>query len=563
MSEDEEYIPTKDEIEQVEENTTKRFASALELMQQPKRARESLAAAVSYATSGGASVKFLVESTRFYTNPDAPVQVTGFIGADVSVPHEKGKFESSFPDFVPRTPFFLKKGTYLTISCFIKDPSKRNILKNYYRTKDTKDTVSVNTPLRLFNIGGLSYCINLDTAGLQVDGIDEFTEAEGKIQIRQPGDLSLQFNGRDCTMVRSEDEEIYSVLASAYMGCVEKCPNYPILSYPDADRILIKYKPSKNKEETEQLVIHPNLISNEILYSRQYPRFAVVFHLRNLTYFDEKFNSDKYGGICQAVCTIPDDNVVDPQDSDIVFKRRTGELELCIRGKDKVNLTRVFTSDGLVGTCAVSYYSDEVNKLGIYDLDIAKNCMSTIMTYIDAICMVNFNHTNKHNDEILKTGNAFIIHGTAKFLKINYKETFAGAGLRVSVEFVQEVLTSFMTKKNFQGKGYVSEKSVSDLHWKHFRNHMTDPPEILCLNTFSGDMTKELSPEAWDFYAVPTSDLYGYQALFQDDGEDGKIQTIIKNQRFWEKGNLKENEEFIRKEWSSALKRVTFFAVRH
>lgn len=564
MSEDEEYIPTpqEEEDEAQEEVGKKRFASALELMQRPKLARESLASAVSFATSGGASVKFVVESTRFYSNADAPVTVTGWIGADVVVSHEKSKYEALFPDFTPRAPEAYKKGIYCSISCFVKDVSKRAVLQNYFRTKETKASVSVNCPLNMFNIGGLSYSMALDTIGTMVEGIDEFTNAEGKIQLRQPGDVSIQLNARDCTMIRATEEEILDVLGSAYMGPVDKYPNYQILAYPNVDRMDVVYKPSKAKPEENFLVIHPNLISNEVLLSRQYPRFGVVFHLRNMTYMDEKFNSKDYGGICQAVSTIPSDDISDLDSSDIVFKKRTGEIELCIRGKDKINLTRVFTKDGQVGTCALSYYSDEVNKLGIYDKDIAKNCMSTICTYLDAICLVNFDHTNKHSDEVLKTGNAFVIQGTGKFLKINYMETFSRAGLKVGVEFAQEVLIAAAPKKNNFQKGYVTEKSTSDLHWKHFRNSVTDPPEILCLNSFSGDMVAELSPQAWTVFAVPTSDLYGYQALFQDDGEDNKIQTIMKNQRFWEKVDPKENEEFIRKEWSSALKRVTFFAVR-
>lgn len=560
---DEEYIPTVEEEEEVKEESLlkKRFNQALEMMQRPKLARESLASAVSMATSSGATVKFVVESTRFYANADAPIAVTGFIADDVPVPHEKSKLEALFPDFTPRSPFVLKEGTYMTISVFLKDPSKRAVLKNYFRTKETKDLVTVNCPLRLFSVGGLSYCISLDSQGTMVEGIDEYTGSEGKVELRKPGDLSIQFNARDCSMVRGGEEEILKVLGAAYIGPVANYPNYEILAYPSVERIPIKYKPSKAKPEEDFLVIHPNLISNEVLYSRQYPRLAVVFHLRNLTYLDAKFVTENYGGICQAVCTIPDDNVIDIMEADIAFKRKSGEVELCIRGKDKINLTRVFTKDGQVGTCTVSYYSDDVNKLGIYDLDIAKNCLSVIMTYLDAICMVNFNHTNKHNDDVTKTGNAFLINGTAKFLKVNYLETFSHAGLKVSVEFAQEVLISSAPKKNFV-KGYETPKSSSDLHWKHFRNNITDPPEILCLNSFSGDMPKELPSTAWGVYCVPTSDLYGYQALFEDDGEDGKIETIMKNQRFWEKTDVKENEEFIKKEWSSALKRLTFFAVR-
>jgi len=529
------------------DDARKRYLGVLDMMRNTKRARESLSASVTVSSSGGTMVRLIIESFKINErSPDAPVSVTGWITSDVSIPHEPYKFEPMFKDMVKKPNYNFTAGTLLNVSVFMKETSKRDKL----------------APFQALLLNGLSFNISVSFKRQDIKGLDESGSGDGKVLLWDIGDQYASFTAKECAFIPMDSTQIMEVLGKAYIGDPKLCPNYEILAYPEGvERIKIAMKPSKNKPEEEILVLHPNTISNEILLSRQYSKAGIVFHVRNLTYLDENFSVNGPNGVCQAVCSVPNEVSMEIAKSEIAFKKQgKDDVFLCIRGKGKKNTQSIWLKNGAIGLCQSAFYQEEVNKLGVFNYEIAKNCMTTIMTYLDALVFVEFDKSAKPLETVEY---AFICVGIGKFLHVNYLSTFSNAGLEVGIEFAYDTLLSFDSKKSIHVRGIKSEFSAGDENYKRYKSTPEDPPAVLCLNAYTGEFKHDLHPNAWRVFAVPPSEAYPYDKHFSETDEDPmSIQEIMAMQKFASQTDLEVNQKFIKELWAPYLKRITFFAVR-
>jgi hypothetical protein len=534
-----------------------RFKSVLKMMSNPKKTRESLSASVTVSSSSGTTAKLIIISYKINEkSAEAPVQVEGVLVDAVSIPHVPYKLEPLFPDFAKRESEHLPAGSMVAVSVFMKDGSKRAQL----------------APLKPLLLNGVSWNMNVAFKRQEIKGIETLGEeggnsggeggsAAGKVVLWETGDMYMCYTAKEGAFIPMSEDAISEALGRCYIGETAGFPNYNILAYPEEattqERVRICVKPSKNKAEEELFVVHPNLIPNEVLRSRQYPHHGIMFHIRNMTYLDEKFVSK--GGLCQAVCTIPTDKFLEVGKAEIAFTKKGEEKPyLAIRGKDKKNTQTIWLPDGTVGVCQSAFYQEEVNKLGVFSFDIAKNCLPGLVTYLDAVVYIELDKSARpiKSDEF-----AFVHVGVAKFLKVNYLDMFSNAGLEVSVDSAYDILTSLDTKKSLNIRGVKSEHSATDDNYKQFKSNPDAPPPVLCLNAFTGEFNKELMPGAWRVFAVPPTDAYRYEEHFAEE-DPLPIQDIMAEQAFGTKRDLGANYDYIKSSWGNCLKRVTFFAVK-
>jgi hypothetical protein len=580
----------KRKIEEEEENATTpslplpppppkedRFKSILKMMSNPKKTSENLSASVTIGSASGTSVKLII--TSFKVNDQsatAPVQVDGVLVHDVGIPHSPYKLEPLFEGFEKRTPDILPAGSLTTLSVFMKEPSKRAKLAILQPLLVSGLTWNMNVAFKETNVKGLDSGGDSTTEGEEGGGggienisSSSSSSADGKVRLWDRGDLYMCYTAKECAFINMSQDAIYEALGRAYIGPTAKYPNYQILSYPqDAPRVTVMVKPSKAKPEEELSVIHPNFISNEILRSRQYPNQGIFFHIRNMTYLDEKFSSSsssggggKGGGLCMATCTVPTEKFTELGKAEIAHSKRgqEGVAFLAIRGKDKKNTQAIWLPSGDVGVCQSCFYQDEVNKLGVFHLEIAKNCLPGLVTYLDAVVFVELDKSARPNKD---PQFSFVCVGNAKFLKVHYMDMFSNAGLEVSIDAAYEILMSFDTKKSLSVRGFKSDYSSVDENFKQFRSNPELPPPVLCLNSFTGEFNHDLMPGLWRVFAVPPTDAYRYDEHFAET-DPLPIHEIMAEQRFATKTDLEANKAFIKDAWGSCLKRVTFFAVRN